>query len=85
MCAEFALMTTDIPLLPCFLNKKRIPNIKYIQEQLGHGSIKVTMGIYGNLFEGEHRHLVERLDNPETTESATQPQPPLEVKQALHL
>lgn len=54
-------------------------NPKYIQEQLGHGSIKVTMDIYGHLFEGDHRHLVCCLDDPQETESATQPQPALEV------
>ena len=53
-------------------------NPKYIQEQLGHGSIKVTMDIYGHLFEGDHRHFVCCLDDPKGTESATQPQPALE-------
>jgi site-specific recombinase XerD len=28
-------------------------NSEYIQERLGHGSIPVTMDIYGNVFEGE--------------------------------
>ena len=60
-------------------------NPKYIQEQLGHGSIKVTMDIYGHLFEGDHRHFVGRLDDPQLTESATQPQPTLEVIHAVHL
>jgi integrase len=40
-------------------------NPKYIQEQLGHGSIQVTMDIYGHLFAGDHRHLVSRLDDPQ--------------------
>jgi integrase len=39
-------------------------NPKYIQQQLGHGSIKVTMDIYGHLFEGDYGHLVARLDEP---------------------
>ena len=55
-------------------------NPKYIQEQLGHGSIKVTMDIYGHLFEGDHRAFVSRLDDPHPkAQSATQTQPSLEV------
>ena len=54
-------------------------NPKYIQEQLGHGSISITLDVYSHLFHGEHRHHVQRLDDPETTsflsESATQLQP----------
>jgi integrase len=59
-------------------------NPKYIQEQLGHGSIQVTMDIYGHLFAGDHRHMVSRLDDPQdergnpkgsVVESATQAQP----------
>jgi integrase len=60
-------------------------NPKYIQEQLGHGSIKVTMDIYGHLFEGDHRHFVCCLDDPKGTESATQPQPALEGTQTVNL
>lgn len=60
-------------------------NPKYIQEQLGHGSIKVTMDIYGHLFEGDHRHFVHCLDNPQMSQTATQPQPALEVTHAVHL
>ncbi len=52
-------------------------NPKYIQEQLGHGSIKVTLDIYGHLFEGDHRHFVSCLDSPIDSQSATQPQPAL--------
>ncbi len=36
---------------------------KYIQEQLGHASIQVTMDVYGHLYGGEYRHLVSRLDD----------------------
>jgi hypothetical protein len=59
-------------------------NPKYIQEQLGHGSIQVTMDIYGHLFAGDHRHMVSRLDDPQdagtklaesVVESATHAQP----------
>ncbi len=52
---------------------------KYIQEQMGHSSIQVTMDIYGHLFGGEYRHLASRLDDPcldrIEAESATQAQP----------
>jgi len=52
---------------------------KYIQEQMGHSSIQVTMDIYGHLFGGEYRHLASRLDDPrldqKEAESATQAQP----------
>ncbi|HJY87997.1 MAG TPA: site-specific integrase [Candidatus Acidoferrales bacterium] len=59
-------------------------NVKYIQQQLGHGSISITLDIYSHLFHGDHRHHVHQLDDPpERTEqtgevppeSATQPQP----------
>jgi integrase len=54
-------------------------NPKYIQEQLGHGSISITLDVYSHLFHGEHRHHVERLDDPQPapvlSETATQPQP----------
>lgn len=62
--------TTPVSLL---IQQKANP--KYIQEQLCHGSIKITMDICGHLFECDHRHFVCCLDDPEGTESATQPQP----------
>ncbi len=56
-------------------------NPKYIQEQMGHSSIQVTMDTYGHLFGGEYRHLASRLDDPrldqKEAESATQAQPAL--------
>ena len=56
---------------------------KYIQEQLGHSSIQITLDVYGHLFEGDHRRYVEALDtvldatsrNPGAT-GATCPAPP---------
>ena len=52
---------------------------KYIQEQMGHSSIQVTLDIYGHLFGGEYRHLASRLDDPRLdhreAKSATQAQP----------
>jgi len=59
-------------------------NDKYIQQQLGHGSISITLDIYSHLFQGDHRHEVQRLDDPQENiagltgckpESATQAQP----------
>ncbi|MBH0188921.1 MAG: tyrosine-type recombinase/integrase [Nitrospira sp.] len=43
-------------------------NVKYIQSQLGHSSISITLDVYSHLFEGDHRHQVQRLDDvvPET-------------------
>ena len=59
-------------------------NVKYIQQQLGHGSISITLDIYSHPFQDDHRHQVHRLDDPQadlnsstsaTPESATQAQP----------
>ena len=59
-------------------------NVKYIQQQLGHGSISITLDIYSHLFQGDHRHHVHRLDDQQEDmsvlaackhESATQAQP----------
>lgn len=59
-------------------------NVKYIQSQLGHSSISITLDVYSHLFEGDHRHQVQRLDDVvlETeakglgnAESAPQPHP----------
>ena len=49
---------------------------KYIQEQLGHASIQVTMDVYGHLYSGEYRHFVSRLDDgKEAGEPAPPPHP----------
>ena len=59
-------------------------NVKYIQQQLGHGSISITLDVYSHLFHGDHRHHVSRLDDPQedlvtggapARESAIQAQP----------
>ncbi len=64
--------------------------MKYIQQQLGHGSISITLDIYSHLFQGDHRHQVHRLDDPQDEmagltaskrESATQAQPSELAKQ----
>lgn len=58
---------------------------KYIQEQLGHHSIQITLDIDGHLFEGTHRRYVEELDtvldatalNPRATEAPAASTPAL--------
>ncbi len=56
-------------------------NLKYIAEQLGHSSIKVTADIYGHLIPGGNRQAVDRLDlnsppalvaNPTVTKTVTE-------------
>jgi len=37
---------------------------KYVQEQLGHSSIQVTMDIYSHLFPNGNREWVAKLDGP---------------------
>ncbi len=55
----------------------------YVQRQLGHGSISITLDVYSHLFHGDDRHHVHRLDHPQLSmgkeavadaESATQAQ-----------
>ena len=53
---------------------------KYVQCQLGHSSIQVTMDVYSHLFEGRSREWVNKLDEPVDNslgkpEPATLPQP----------
>ena len=36
---------------------------QYVQSQLGHHSIQVTVDIYGHLIPGANRHVVDRLDD----------------------
>jgi hypothetical protein len=43
------------------------------------------MDIYGHLFEGDHRHFVHCLDDSQMTQTATQPQPALEVTHTVNL
>jgi hypothetical protein len=83
-------MTPDIHLEGssrgrCFAFIPTKSSSEYIQKHWRHGNIKVTMDIYGHLFERDHRHFVGRLDDPQLNESATQPQPALEVTHAVSL
>ncbi len=63
---------------------------KYVQEQLGHGSIQMTMDIYGHLFPNRNRGWVDMLDEPRggnraQTEPATQPQPERDLEKQLRV
>ena len=53
---------------------------KYVQSQLGHSSIQITMDVYSHLFEKRDRGWVNRLDEPQEIlgsdgKSATPAQP----------
>jgi len=39
-------------------------SLAYIRDQLGHHSIKVTVGIYGHLAPEGNKEAVDRLDDP---------------------
>ena len=48
-------------------------SLAYVQQQLGHSSIQVTVDVYGHLIPGANRAAVDRLDaqptrNPDATE-----------------
>jgi len=54
----------------------------YVQMQLGHSSIQVTMDIYSHLFPNGNREWVAKLDGGgEVDQSATQAQPGTVVKE----
>jgi integrase len=38
-------------------------SLAYVQEQLGHHSIQITVDIYGHLVPGGNRQAVDRLDD----------------------
>jgi integrase len=49
---------------------------KYIQGQLGHASLAVTLGVYSHLLPGEYGRLADQLDPKPTTDcnpGATEP------------
>jgi integrase len=46
-------------------------NLKYIAEQLGHSSIKITADTYGHLIPGGHKAAVDRLDSLSATITGT--------------
>jgi Phage integrase family len=38
-------------------------SLPYVRDQLGHGSIKITVDTYGHLVPGANRQAVDRLDD----------------------
>jgi hypothetical protein len=51
-------------------------SVVYVKEQLGHGSIQITVDTYGHLIPGANRAAVDRLDDEVPTQpDATQAQP----------
>ncbi|MGE5253217.1 MAG: site-specific integrase [Planctomycetaceae bacterium] len=48
-------------------------SLAYIRDQLGHHSIKVTVDIYGHLAPEGNKAAVNRLDDPASTATQTQP------------
>lgn len=45
----------------CVLLLDQGENIKYIQRQMGHSSLQVTMDIYGHLMEDVNREAASKL------------------------
>ena len=51
-------------------------SVVYVKEQLGHGSIQITVDTYGHPIPGANRGAVDRLDDgPAVQPSTTQAQP----------
>jgi integrase len=59
---------------------------KYIQAQLGHASMTVTMDMYGHRFPGTFAKLVTALDDASgRNPAATAPDPSQELSRAAYL
>ena len=51
-------------------------SVVYVKEQLGHGSIQITVDTYGHLIPGANRAAVDRLDDaPQPDATQAQPEP----------
>jgi hypothetical protein len=50
-------------------------SVKAVQEQLGHSSPTVTLGVYAHLFDDDLDHLFERVDSVFTRSAAPPPRP----------
>jgi hypothetical protein len=49
--------------------------VKAVQEQLGHSSPTVTLGVYAHLFDDDLDRLFERVDSIFTRSAAASPRP----------
>jgi integrase len=38
-------------------------NIKYLQQQMGHASINITLDTYGHLLKASNQHAAVKLEN----------------------
>jgi len=57
-------------------------SVVYVKEQLGHGSIQITVDTYGHLIPGANRAAVDRLDDvPKLQPDATPAQPTEDVEE----
>jgi integrase len=54
-------------------------SIAYVQQQLGHSSISMTVDVYGHLVPGANRAAVNVLDDQAAGKSATPAQPEGEI------
>ena len=45
-------------------------SLTYVKQQLGHSSIKITVGVYGHLVPGANRQAVNRLPSLDGFQSA---------------
>ena len=45
----------------------------YVRDQMGHGSIQVTVDVYGHLVPGGNRAAVDRLDDAQPSATPAQP------------
>ncbi len=50
-------------------------SVVYVRDQLGHGSIQITVDTYGHLIPGANRGAVDRLDDAPMHPNATPAQP----------
>ena len=61
-CGKSGCMTCGLPTADLLIEAGE--SLAYIRDQLGHHSIKVTVGIYGHLAPEGNKEAVDRLDDP---------------------